>query len=54
MLVDAECGGRLLKYSLAADRVAALAGMGLYFEELPLLSQCAFDEVRETRGTGAL
>ena len=34
-----------LRYSLAADRVAALGGMGLYFQELPLLSQCAFAEV---------
>jgi hypothetical protein len=44
-----------LQYSLAADRVAALAGMGLYFQELPLLSQCAFDEVRRpnTNGKGA-
>jgi len=43
---DGADSGDLLRYSLAADRVTALAGMGMYFQELPLLSQCAFDEVR--------
>ena len=42
---DGAQGGDLLRYSLAADRGTALAGMGMYFQELPLLSQCAFDEV---------
>lgn len=34
-----------LKYFLASDRKAVLDGMGLYFEEMPLLAQCAFDQV---------
>jgi len=32
-------------YSMAADCKAALDGMALYFEEMPLLVRCAFDEV---------
>jgi SAM-dependent methyltransferase len=41
-----------LKYSLPADRKEALDGMGLYFEELPLLNQCAFAEVCDAAATG--
>ena len=32
-------------YSLAAESREALDGMGLYFEELPLLTRGAFNEV---------
>ena len=42
-----------LRYSLPAERKAALDGMGLYFEELPLLSQCAFAEVCIAAKTGS-
>mmetsp|Transcript_159552 Transcript_159552/g.488242 ORF Transcript_159552/g.488242 Transcript_159552/m.488242 type:complete len:352 (-) Transcript_159552:111-1166(-) len=41
-----------LRYALPADRKAALDGMGLYFEELPLLTRCAFDEVVAATRTG--
>jgi 2-polyprenyl-3-methyl-5-hydroxy-6-metoxy-1,4-benzoquinol methylase len=41
-----------LKYSLPDERKEALDGMGLYFEELPLLSQCAFSEVCDAAATG--
>ena len=34
-----------LEYFLPPERKTALEGMGLYFEEIPLLSQCAFAEV---------
>ena len=34
-----------IRYALPQDRKDALAGMGIYFEELPLLSQCAFEQV---------
>jgi len=33
------------RFALSQDRKDALAGMGIYFEELPLLSQCAFEQV---------
>mmetsp|Transcript_31016 Transcript_31016/g.89636 ORF Transcript_31016/g.89636 Transcript_31016/m.89636 type:complete len:362 (-) Transcript_31016:101-1186(-) len=42
-----------LRYSLPADRKEALNGMGLYFEELPLLCQCAFSQVCEAAASGA-
>ena len=42
-----------LKYSLPAERKEALDGMGLYFEELPLLSQCAFSEVCDATASGS-
>ncbi len=42
-----------LKYSLPDDRKGALDGMGLYFEELPLLSQCAFSEVCHAAVSGS-
>jgi 2-polyprenyl-3-methyl-5-hydroxy-6-metoxy-1,4-benzoquinol methylase len=41
------------KYFLPSDRKASLDGMGLYFEELPLLAQCAFDQVCTAAQTGA-
>lgn len=40
------------KYSLSAETSSALDGMGLYFEELPLLTRCAFDEVVSAASTG--
>lgn len=33
------------KYSIPFEMMSALDGMGLYFEELPLLTRCAFNEV---------
>jgi hypothetical protein len=33
------------KYILDEEKQDALRSMGLYFEELPLFSQCAFNEV---------
>eukprot|EP00961_Rhodomonas_salina_P070826 951303-Rhodomonas_salina.1 len=39
-------------YVLPLESQEALSGMGLYFEELPLLSQCAFDEVCAAAKTG--
>jgi hypothetical protein len=44
--------GEPLTYVLPEDRKQALNGMGLYFEELPLLCQCAFQEVTEAARTG--
>ncbi|CAJ1456545.1 unnamed protein product, partial [Effrenium voratum] len=43
-----------LKYSVFSESRSALDGMGLYFEELPLLTRCAFDEVVDacSRGGG--
>ena len=41
-----------LKFSLPVDRKEALDAMGLYFEEMPLLSQCAFSEVCEAAKAG--
>ena len=40
------------EYALPAENQEALSGMGLYFEELPLLSQCAFDQVCAAAKTG--
>lgn len=39
-------------YTLPEDRQKALASMGLYFEELPLLSRCAFTEVSQAARVG--
>ena len=39
-------------YSLPDESKIALDSMGLYFEELPLLSQCAFDQVCRSAATG--
>eukprot|EP00873_Tetraselmis_striata_P022558 jgi/Tetstr1/442822/TSEL_030905.t1 len=44
-----DCPGA---YVLPQDSQEALSQMGLYFEELPLLSQCAFQEVCEAATTG--
>ena len=41
-----------LTYSLPLERKEALDGMGLYFEEIPLLSQCAFSEVCDAARSG--
>ena len=41
-----------MRYSLPPQRKAALDAMALYFEELPLLSQCAFAEVCDATKTG--
>lgn len=41
-----------LRYSLPRERQDALAGLGIYFEELPLLSSCAFPHVCEAAATG--
>ena len=45
-------GAETLTYSLPADRKEALDGMGLYFEEMPLLAQCSFDQVCAAAKTG--
>ena len=41
-----------MSFALPPERKAALDAMGLYFEELPLLSQCAFAEVCDAAKTG--
>ena len=40
------------RFALPRERKEALAGMGIYFEELPLLSQCAFEEVSRAAKSG--
>eukprot|EP00798_Chlamydomonas_sp_ICE-L_P024571 gene24571-10182_t len=51
-VVDLDPSKDPQEFALPADRKDALAGMGLYFEELPLLSQCAFDQVCKAAATG--
>ncbi|CAE7440695.1 trmB [Symbiodinium natans] len=40
------------KYHLSEETKSALDSMGLYFEELPLLTRCAFEEVVEATQRG--
>ncbi|CAE7526372.1 lig1 [Symbiodinium pilosum] len=40
------------RYHISEETKSALDGMGLYFEELPLLTRCAFDEVVEATRRG--
>ena len=49
--LDALCDN-VKAYALEAEQRAALDSMGLYFEELPLLAQCAFDPVCDAVRTG--
>lgn len=44
--------GELPRFALPQERREALAGMGIYFEELPLLSQCAFEQVSSAARSG--
>ena len=43
----------LSRYSLPPARKEALSGMGIYFEELPLLASCAFTHVCEAARDGS-
>ena len=40
------------RFALPKERKDALSGMGIYFEELPLLSQCAFEQVSTAAKSG--
>ncbi|KAG1664689.1 hypothetical protein FOA52_006664 [Chlamydomonas sp. UWO 241] len=48
--LDACCDPPL--YALPAEHQEALRGMAMYFEELPLLAQCAFDQVCSAARSG--
>mmetsp|Transcript_41819 Transcript_41819/g.116640 ORF Transcript_41819/g.116640 Transcript_41819/m.116640 type:complete len:360 (-) Transcript_41819:90-1169(-) len=50
--VLSEGEGGALAYALPADRKSVLNSMGLYFEEIPLLSQCAFAQVCDAAKAG--